>query len=142
MQIIHRIELKVSRILALVLIGLHIMSIVIVWQLPIAGVGKWLVSLACLSSLAYYMSRDCLHILPSSIRQLWQDTEGQWLLLSKQGHLWPAQLLGTSFVRRYLVILNFKVLGKVKAVSVLLLPDIIHQDQLRRLRIQLMASAR
>lgn len=65
--------------------------------------------------------------------------DGSWALQTADGRNHPAWLLESSYVHPRLVILNFA-LGGLARRSVVLLPDSIDADDLRRLRVRLLTQ--
>lgn len=61
--------------------------------------------------------------------------DGEWQLQNRRGVYANAILCGDSVVTRWLIILNFKVVATRKIVSVIIFPDSVDTDTLRRLRV-------
>lgn len=70
-----------------------------------------------------------------SISSLELNTREEWWLYSKSG-MTKAELLGTSFITQYLIVLNFKTKQLLKT-SVMLTRDSVSAEQWRKLRVYL-----
>jgi len=73
---------------------------------------------------------------PAAIRELVWEADGLWRLLRVDGSESEACLQGDSFVHPYLVVLNFRQLDG-RRCSVLLTPQRVSAETLRRLRVRL-----
>lgn len=53
----------------------------------------------------------------------WHEYTGECLLRQNNGQLWHGQLLTSSIITSQILLLHFKCRGKVRSISVLILPD-------------------
>jgi hypothetical protein len=67
--------------------------------------------------------------------RLRRDSQGQWWLHDHNGSEYRAELLPGAYVHPWLVILRFRV--NLATHDLILLPDNVNGDQLRRLRVHL-----
>ncbi|TCV90214.1 protein YgfX [Sulfurirhabdus autotrophica] len=131
------INLKQSRILALMLLFMHSFCILLVWLMPLPFWVKLTGSLILIVSAAFYLQRDALLTFPQSIVALQVDSDCRSEIQSKQGDRITAELMGTSFVAPYLTVLNFKTAEKRFAQHVVIFPDAINREDFRQLRVLL-----
>ena len=129
-----RINRRRSRLLAGFILTTHGGAVVLLLvSLPVwAGV---LLSAGVMTSLVYTLNRHVLLRGPTAYVDLNWDSEGNWTLLDRGGKAHQARLLRSSCLYVSLVILNFEV--ERRNHSVILLPDAIDKDTLRRLRVRL-----
>ena len=120
------------------LIGLaHLLSLLLIWMMPL-GIGLQLVS-ACLvvASCAFYLWRDCFHFAPGAIVRLRVDMQGQYSYQIQNGAWHEAHLLPTSYVTPWLSILSFMPEGSRRVRHAVLFPDALDPEAYRRLRVRL-----
>lgn len=70
------------------------------------------------------------------------DKKHQWHLIDRSGEIVSAQLCGDSICTRWLVILNFRLNGVKKILSLLIFPDSTAAENFRRLRVYLKIISR
>lgn len=129
-----RIKLRRSRLLTGFILTTHGGAVVLLLiSLPIwAGL---LLSTGVIASLVLTLNRHVLMRGPQAFTELNWDSEGNWTLIDLDGKTHRARLLGSTYVYVSLVILNFEVNRRNR--SVILLPDAIDKETLRRLRVRL-----
>ncbi len=126
----------VSRSLALMLLLSHAAALAVVPPLQLGLMFKLLLATAVVSSLTYYARRDLLGLGRSAVVGVeWSDAGG-WGLIDREGNCSAATLLGSSYLHRYLLTLNFRLPGGTKR-RLILTPDSVDADQFRRLRARL-----
>ena len=81
------------------------------------------------------LRRHALGMGPESIDEFTCEEGGAWMLLTRGGTLHKAQLLPSTYIHPALVVLNFST-GKNRR-SVVILPDRMDAEALRRLRVRL-----
>lgn len=123
-----------SRLLAGFILATHGGAIVLLLvSLPLwAGL---LLSAGVVASLVTTLNRHVLMRGPNAFVELNWDSAGNWSLLDRDGKTHRAHLLRSSYLYVNLVILNFEVNRRNR--SIILLPDAIDRDTLRRLRVRL-----
>lgn len=125
-----------SRPLAFMLLLSHAMALAVVPPLQLGLMFKLLLATAVVSSLTYYARRDLLGRGQMSVTSVeWSDTAG-WMLIDREGNCSAASLLGSSYIHRYLVILNFRLLDGAGR-RLVMTPGSIDVDLFRRLRARL-----
>ncbi len=98
---------------------------------------KLLVAAPILVSYRFTLRRHLLLSAANAVRELvWLD-EQEWILETGDGQQYSAELHGSSYMSPAFVLLNFSVKGKHAIWPVLLLPDSIDHDTLRRLNVRL-----
>ncbi len=139
------IELRPSRLFAGVLLVIHGGAVAIVLAMPSFPLAVH-VFLAVLLSVSAYrtISRWALLSAPQAVTALVWDDAGEWLLKLAGGEQVAAQLLPGTFVSPRLVVLNLlsrsPEVGAVrvrKRFPVVVAPDSVDRDTLRRLRVRL-----
>lgn len=126
----HRIELKPSRLLGLLLGAMSVLALGAIYlaALPLAAQGVLAVSVV--GALAYGWKRlqapADLRIEAAGTLQC-RDEEGEWI---------PLEVLGDSLVTRYMIVLRYRRPG-TRAHTRVLMPDSASADDLRRLRVSL-----
>lgn len=157
-----RLPLGRSRRLLVLLCFVHLVALLSVVSLSISGYERGLMTIAVFASLVYTMRQHYFRTSSRSVRAVVMkviesraqqvDTtsddkpEQTWLLeLSSDqtgGHgqfpQHPARLVGNYLVTPWLVLLNFKVEGRLLPLPVLLFSDSTDPEKLRRLRVLLL----
>ena len=131
-----RIKPEHSSRLLLFVCGTHFAALAVVPFLAIAP-GLQLSMLVLIAiSLVHTFRTHVLRTNGYAIRTVEWDGKGEWVLLMASGKIVPAQLRRTSYVQPWLVILNFS-LGRFSSRTLILLPDAVDPEVLRRLRVRL-----
>lgn len=123
-----------SRLLAGLLMGMHGVCALLVLLLPLAWPLQLTLLMIVAASLAYHWLRDVSQRLPASVNGLHLATDGTFSVRLRQGDWVSAEVLGTSFVKPWLTVLNLKLEGRRFMLPVVLLPDALNHDDFRRLR--------
>lgn len=131
------VKIKPSKFLLLLFSMLHLGAIVILLQSTLTGLSKLIGITLCILGFCYYLGNNYGIYLFNVITQVWHTKEGKWLVLTNNGKLYEARLLGDSYISSYLLILNFKLLNAGKTLSALLVFDAYNKDELRRLKVAL-----
>jgi hypothetical protein len=131
------IKPRPSKYLAIFLCTIHLGAIccVLFLNLPI-----WLIILlTILIGYSFNVTLQRYVLLKSSkaIIKLRKEKDNSWRLLNNKNQILNAHLRSDSFISRYLIILNFNIAKKFSAISVLLCPDSLDKEILRRLRVLL-----
>ena len=131
----------VSRRLAIYLVLVHGLALGVVWLLPLAALWRLLIGLMVLLSLALGLGGPVWHRWPWDLAQAIWHADGRWTLTLAAGREVEGRLLGSSYVSPALVVLNFRS-GRWRNRSLVLLPDNLDPDLLRRLRVRLRLEGR
>ncbi|MBP6582740.1 MAG: hypothetical protein KA204_04605 [Chromatiaceae bacterium] len=126
----------VSRRLAIMVLVGHGLTLVVVTLLPLALSGRAGLALAVLLGLALSLGGAVWHLWPWSLRAAVWWPDGAWSLIQGDGRERDGRLLGSTYVSPALVVLNFRC-GRWRTPSLVLLPDNLEPDLLRRLRVRL-----
>ncbi len=132
------IQLKPSRLLLGLLSCVSIISCIILAQLPVLPVIKWLLITTVMVWTVYLVLRDVLLYLPQSWQSLEVNSLGQLKLTNKQGRQFTLELARTTFIHSFMIILNLKRgFLSIGLPPVLLITDKENAESLRKLRIWL-----
>lgn len=135
-----KLRLNTSNYLSVLLLLNHLGAISILslldlvqwlWQLSVAG---------CVVSLLLLLRYHAWRVSAQSVHELWPLTGGQWALRDRQGEIKIARLCAESVVTRCITVLNFKVKGQRRVVSVVICPDAVDSESFRRLRVWLFSG--
>ena len=130
---VNRFELGPSRRLSLFLACLFAGAIwvVLVLKLP------WILIIVCLWRLIVNLRLHALLTHPDAVQRALKYEDNTWLLINQSGQELEASLCSGSVVTSAVMLLNFKVKSRVFKRALILLPDNLHPDDFRRLRVQL-----
>mgnify|MGYP003389020433 CR=1 FL=1 len=126
----------VSRRLAIMVLVVHGLTLVVVTLLPLALSGRAGLALAVLLGLALNLGGSVWHLWPWSLRAAVWRPDGTWSLIQGDGRERDGRLLGSTYVSPALVVLNFRC-DRWRTPSLVLLPDNLEPDLLRRMRVRL-----
>ena len=129
--------LQSSTTLAVLLLSVGLAACLILLCMPVA---LWIKTTAILLiSLAtiWHMAQYALLLLPGSIIKLELTTRAEFFVTQRDGQKIKAEVLTTSFVAWYLVMLNLKFPASRLARHVVLIPDMLDSEAFRRLRVWL-----
>lgn len=131
------VSLRPSRLLALLLGCACLGAVALVLLLPLPGWGKALALAVMLGSGWHALRRHAWLRAPQSILGIEVNVRGE-LRCSTPGQDWQlADVLGSSTVTPWLVVLNLRFEGRRLARHVVLLPDSADAESLRQLRVWL-----
>ena len=133
-----RLQPVFSRLLACWLISLHLLGLLVLWQLQLHLLLKVALSLFLLAYFIWQVRHHLLRNTRSAIREVLLDADGTWRLILNKGTKIEGELLPESFVKPWLVVLNFRTGSWFSTSSMLLPPDSLDPDVARRLRIHLL----
>lgn len=125
-----------SVILFAFLLGSHLAAMGVMFLLPLE---LWLQLLVLFAIAASLIQAMCNHVLRSNsaaIKSAKWNGEGEWTLFTANGNEVAAQLQTSSYSQPWFVILNFSI-SRFRRRSLILLPDAVDPDLLRRLRVRL-----
>lgn len=132
-----RFELKPSAILAALLLILHGGAIIILFWISWPFWIKSSLILICIGDFILQWQRHARLSNKSSVTHFWLESNGTWNLQYQDGKVAMGVLQGDSVCTVYFVLLNFKIENKRWRTSIIILPDAMHKDNLRRLRVLL-----
>jgi len=132
------LRIRPSRFLGLLLLTVHAAALTVIPALVVPLWGKLLLSLAIAGSLAQNLRRHVFLRSPLSIIQMVWERSGEWSLMQRNGTVYDAQLLPSTFVHHHLMILNFRLDDSWQRPSVVLFDDAAGSDTLRQLRVRLL----
>ena len=95
------------------------------------------ISAGVLLSLWYYIARDALLRLPRSVVRCELDMKQRIVIATRSGASLKARLRAGSFVTPRLTLLRYQLDGHRSARHVVILPDMLHAEDFRRLRVLL-----
>lgn len=125
----HEIELKPSRRLGLLLLGMAVLALAAV-GLAALTVGIQLATGAVVTGLAAWGWRRACRVASLRIA-----ADGRLQCLDDTAEWRDAEVLGDSFVSTGLIVLRYRTAGQVRTLT--LMPDSASADDLRRLRVSL-----
>lgn len=131
------LELRPSSRLASAVLLVHGGALAIL--IPLALPPATLVALAAalLGSLTWLFPIHVSMRSAHAIRRLVWEPDGVWRLWTTNGNELTGNLLHTSYSHPQWVILNFQIEGQRRSRAVVILPDSLDRDTLRRLRARL-----
>ena len=135
------LELKTSQTFAALLVALHViagLSIAVV--IPFDSFGWLLLIPLFIYSAYYYFKRYVFLSAHNSVIALSQSIDGDWLLILRDQSEHYVDLCDDSYVHPLLVILNFKIEGDYRRISLPLFRDALGKEQHRQLRCRLRLS--
>ena len=131
-----RIEPGNSLRLSLFLCSTHLGALSVIPLVPMAPAPQLGISLLIAISLVHALRTHVLRANGYAIKSAEWDGENEWILFMADGKTAPARLKSSSYVQPWLVILNFS-LGRFSTRTLILLPDAVDPELLRRLRLRL-----
>jgi len=130
------IHLKPSRLFAGFLLLSHSLALFFCLSLPLAPqlLSGSLLLIFCSLSWNWY-SHLSNHNL-NRLKEVISNSDGSWLLIDYADRVYSAKLLPSTTVFTFLTILNFSY-GTFHRKNIVLFPDSLEADQMRRLRVRL-----
>ncbi|PSJ16691.1 protein YgfX [Nitrosomonas supralitoralis] len=132
---IHR---KPSFWLTAILSLAHITAAILLWPLSLSLGFKVLIAILLVISLIYYLRHDALLVANNTVMSFTLSEKMQCAVITRCGKTIACDVLGSTFVAPYLVVLNLKAEGKFFPFSIVILPDGIEVDMFRQLRVWLL----
>jgi len=126
--------------LALFILLVHALPLFACWVLPVPLYYKLLCVLVSVASGIHSWHHLISQQPGDAVDLLILDEAGDWYLRDRAGRLRQAQLLASSFVSPALIILSFS-LREGGQRRLVMLPDSVDPDLLRRLRVRLLDQA-
>ncbi|WP_089727202.1 protein YgfX [Candidatus Thiosymbion oneisti] len=131
-----RIRPRPSRILAVFLLVTHGAALSVVVALPLDWYWRSGLAILVLTSLINTIGTQVLFLVPWAGREAIWEPDGTWTLTLVSGKQVEARLLPSTFVTPGLLVLNLRC-GRWRSCAMVLLPDTLDPDLLRRLRVRL-----
>lgn len=130
------IHLKPSRLLAGFLLLSHTLALFFCFTLPLSPqlLSGSLLLIFCSLSWNWYSHLSAHN--PNRLKQVISNSDGSWLLIDCAENVYTARLLPSTTVFTFLTILNFSY-GSFNRQNVVLFPDSVEADQMRRLKVRL-----
>jgi toxin CptA len=119
------------------LLSVSLVACLILFFMPVL---LWLKALAILLislTTIWHMAQNALLLLPKSIIKLELTARAEFFVTQRDGQKIKAEVLTTSFVAWYLVMLNLRLPDGRLARHVVLMPDMLDGEAFRRLRVWL-----
>lgn len=131
-----KIDLGFSVWMAGYLLSIHLLALVLLFLLDLGIYFSFCLFALITYSLVYHWQRDLQRYQPNSIIGVDWNYDRGWLVRLGDGNKLQAELLATSLVSRWLVILHFKTesAGKQRLV---VMGDAIDSNRLRKLKVLL-----
>lgn len=136
-----RLEPRASPLLGMAAVLAHGMAVASLWLADLPASLDTALGLVVLASYVHTFVRHVLLRSRGAVVHLTGAGRGPWRLVTRDGRARWADVRGDSCVHPWLVVLNFDCRPRGRA-TVVLLPDSLDPDELRRLRVQLTAAAR
>lgn len=130
------LEPRASRLLALWAVFTHTTAAAALWLADLPASLDITLGALILGSYLDVFTRHVMRIRSAAVVRLTCTGRGPWRLVTRGGREYAADLRGDSCVHPWLVLLNFDRRPGGRA-TVVLTPDSLDSDQLRRLRVLL-----
>ncbi|MDB5810021.1 MAG: hypothetical protein JWN94_2143 [Betaproteobacteria bacterium] len=129
--------LRPSRLLATILVLAHAAAVVLIWTVAFPS---WAASgaTAVLVVQCFYLVRQRALLLGANSATAIEITSDHQLNIQSRAADWSeCDVLDTTYVTPYLTLLNYRPRGNRLARHIALLPDSLHPDDFRKLRVWL-----
>lgn len=136
------IELRPSKIFAVILILIYSGATICLNLSAVPIYLKIIFTLFIMIIFLFNFNKIVLLKNEKSLQVITADKKHQWHLINRAGKIFSAQICGDSICTRWLVILNFRVTGIKKILSILVFPDATTTEDFRRLRAYLRIMSR
>ncbi len=131
-----RIRPRPSRSLAAFVALAYGATLSLVFVIPLGWYWRALLAVVVLSGLSYAFLAQVLYLVPRAVREAAWASDGTWTLTLVSGKRIEARLLPSTYVTERLLVLNFRC-GSWQHRALVLLPDALEGELLRRLRVRL-----
>lgn len=126
------LSIRPSRLIATLLVAMHLMAIVVCAPLPLPTVYRAALLLAILSAFFW----NCFIYVQRTPRRLHWSPELGWTIVDRKGKSIEVKLLPEAYLNTWLVVAHFRD-ERGKRRTVMLAKDSARADGLRRLRVLL-----
>lgn len=130
----HRLEIRTSLYLALMLALLHLAALGSLLPLALPVWLRWTLAAALAASFAAAVRRHALHQAASSVRELVLKADGSIEGLRNDGVRFDAAVSGRTAVLSWLIVILLEMPGRRRLHPVVLLPDALTAEDWRMLR--------
>ena len=133
------LELKLhpSRTLTILLAMAHLLSLLVLWILPLMPAIQTGAGLLVAANFIFHLRRDALLAARNSIFQLRFEQECSCTYQTRNGTWQEARLLGSSMVTPWLTVLSFSPENSWLARHIVIFPDSADAEALRKMRVLL-----
>lgn len=131
------LHLRPSLTLNLMLALAHLLSLGLVWIMPLATGPQLGISLLLAASYLFHLRRDGLLAASGSIVHIRFEHDGKCRYRTRNGTWFEAILLGSTLSTPWLAILNLKTGGRLLVRHAVAFPDSADIEALRKLRVLL-----
>lgn len=131
------LQLRPSLTLVMLLAAAHILSLLLIWAMPIILTLQLAFSLLLAASFLFHLRRDGLLAAPNSIIRLRFSQDCHCTYQTRDGTWFEAILLGSSLVTPWLNVLNLKPGGRWLSRHTVIFPDSADPEVRRKLRVLL-----
>jgi hypothetical protein len=131
------LKLHPSRTLVFLLAMAHLLSLLVVWLLPLMPAIQIAASLLILAGFLFHLQRDGLLAAGNSILHLRLDSECNCSYQTCNGAWRDARVLGSSMVTPWLSVLNLSPENSRLARHVVIFPDSADAESQRKMRVLL-----
>lgn len=121
------------------LLAIHSAALAVVFAVPLDWYWRAVLAAAVLVGSLYAFLVHVLYLAPRAVREATWGSDGTWSLKLVSGERIEAYLLPSTYVTAWLLVLNFRC-GRWRRPVLVILPDALDSDLLRRLRVRLLLS--
>jgi hypothetical protein len=131
------LKLQPSRTLVFLLAMAHLLSLLVVWLLPLTQAVQIISSLLIMASFLFHLRRDGLLAASHSILQLRLDPECNCTYQTRAGAWREARLLSSSMATPWLSVLNLSPENSRLTRHIVIFPDSADAESRRKMRVLL-----
>lgn len=127
-----RQDLQPSSYFASLLVSFHTLVAFVIFETALPMAARLALLLPVVASLAYYLARDALCLLPDSWKTLALDLDGATVIV-RSGTEFCGQIAQDSFVSPYFIVLRVRRDGRRMPSARVIFPDALAADAFREL---------
>jgi toxin CptA len=131
------LQLQPSRTLGMLLAAAHLLSLLLIWVMPLILTMQLATSLLLAASFLFHLRRDGRLAAPNSITRLRFSADCLCVYQTRDGAWHEATVLGSSLVSPWLSVLNLKPDGRRMPRHAVIFPDSADAEGRRKLRVLL-----
>jgi toxin CptA len=131
-----RINPHASRRLAGFLLAAHGAALAVVLAVPLGSHWRAVLAGVVVGGLLHSLGAHIFYLVPWAVREADWASDGIWILTLVSGEQVEGRLSPSTYVTASLLVLNFRC-GRWRNRALVLLPDSLDADLLRRLRVRL-----
>lgn len=132
-----KIRLRPSWTLAAILTAAHCAAIILILQVSLPHWQQAIAITALLASLVFYIRRTALLLSREAAVAIEVASDDSFSVQTRRGDWLACEVLGSTYVASFLVVLNLREIEAGKVRHVVILPDSIDGEDFRRLRVWL-----